>query len=71
MTGSGNNFQDKDDNYKLQDKVDAQFQSIKLMQEGYLEAYVDFYYITSETTPSEIEPHLSQQDDYKLGKIKK
>ena len=32
---------------------------------------IDFYYITSDTTPSEIEPHVSQQDDYKLGRIKK
>lgn len=60
MTGSGTNFQEKDDNFKLQDKVDARSQSIKLMQEGYLQAYVDFYYITSDTTPSEIEPHASQ-----------
>lgn len=62
MTGSGTNFQEKDDNFKLQDKVDARSESIKLMQEGYLQAYVDFYYITSDTTPSEIEPHISQQD---------
>ena len=71
MTGSGNNFAEKEDNYKLQDRVDAQSQSIKLMQEGFLQAYVDFYYITSNTTPSEIEPHISQQDDYKLGRVKK
>ena len=31
MTGSGNNFAEKEDNYKLQDKVDAQSQSINLM----------------------------------------
>lgn len=59
MTGSGTNFQEKDDNFKLQDKVDARSESIKLMQEGFIQAYVDFYYITSETTPSEIDPHVS------------
>lgn len=26
------------------------------MQDGYLKAYVDFFYITTNTTPSEIEP---------------
>lgn len=41
------------------------------MQEGFLQAYVDFYYITSETTPSEIEPHISLKDDIKLNKRKK
>lgn len=71
MTGSGNNFQEKEDNYKLQDRIDAQTQSIKLMQEGYLQAYVDFYYITSETTPSEIEPHVSQQDEHRSGRVQK
>lgn len=71
MTGSGTNFQEKDDNFKLQDKVDARNQSIKLMQDGFLQAYVDFYYITSDTTPSEIEPNKSQEDDRKLGRNKK
>lgn len=56
MTGSGANFQDKDDNFKLEERVSARSQSIKLMQEGYLLAFVDFFYITTNTTPSEIEP---------------
>ena len=56
MTGSGANFQAKDDNFKLEEKVTAQSQSIKLLQEGFLQSYVDFFYITTETTPSEIEP---------------
>lgn len=56
MTGSGtNNFTQKDD-FKLEDKVTAKSESIKLMQKGYVQAYVDFFYITTETTPSEIEP---------------
>lgn len=59
MTGSGtNNFAQKDD-FKLEEKVTASTESIKLMQRGYVQAYVDFFYITTETTPSEIEP--SQQ----------
>jgi hypothetical protein len=61
MTGSGTNFQEKDDNFKLEEKVTARSQSIKLMQEGYLQAYVDFFYITTESTPSEIEPSAKLQ----------
>ena len=57
MTGSGTNFQENDENFnKLKDKVTAKSQSIKLLEEGYLLAYVDFFYITNNTTPSEIEP---------------
>jgi hypothetical protein len=56
MTGSGNNFQEKDDNFKLEEKVTAESQSVKLLQEGFVQSYVDFFYITTETTPSEIEP---------------
>jgi ABC-type tungstate transport system permease subunit len=41
------------------------------MQEGYLQAYVDFFYITTESTPSEIEPSAKLQEEYKLNKRKK
>lgn len=71
MTGSGtNNFTQKDD-FKLEDKVTAQSESIKLMQKGYVQAYVDFFYITTETTPSEIEPSQQLQEEYKLNKKRK
>jgi len=72
MSGSGTNFQEKgEDNFKLEEKVTAKSQSIKLMQEGYLQAYVDFFYITTETTPSEIVPSQKLQEEYKLNKRKK
>ena len=71
MTGSGtNNFAQKDD-FKLEEKVTAKSESIKLMQRGYVQAYVDFFYITTETTPSEIEPSQQLQEEYKLNKRKK
>ena len=41
MSGSGTNFAEKEDNFKLEEKVTAKSQSIKLMQEGFLQAYVD------------------------------
>ena len=71
MTGTGtNNFQQKDD-FKLEEKISAKSESIKLMQQGYVQAYVDFFYITTETTPSEIEPSKQLQEEYKLNKRKK
>jgi len=41
------------------------------MQLGYVQAYVDFFYVTTETTPSEIEPSQQLQEEYKLNKRKK
>jgi len=41
------------------------------MQEGFLNAYVDFFYITTETTPSEIEPSSRLKEEYNLNKRKK
>ena len=41
------------------------------MREGYLQAYIDFFYITTESTPSEIEPSKKLQEEYKLNKRKK
>ena len=41
------------------------------MEEGWLKAYVDFFYITTNTTPSEIEPSAKLQEEYKLNKRKK
>lgn len=59
------------DDFKLEDKVTAKSECIKLMQNGYVQAYVDFFYITTETTPSEIEPSKQMQEEYKLNKTKK
>lgn len=41
------------------------------MREGYLQAYIDFFYITNDSTPSEIEPSKKLQEEYKLNKRKK
>jgi hypothetical protein len=41
------------------------------MQQGNVQAYVDFFYITTESTPSEIEPSQKLQEEYKLNKRKK
>ena len=36
-----------------------------------MQAYVDFFYITTESTPSEIIPSKKLQEEYKLNKRKK
>jgi hypothetical protein len=67
MTGSGTTFKKKDD-FKLEEKVTAKSECIRLMQSGYLNAYVDLFYITSETTPSKIEPSEKLKEEYSLNK---
>ena len=65
MTGQENLGQTDDDKF-LQDKVDCKSTCIKLMQEGYLNAFVDFFYIANEDgieTPSAIEPNQRMKDD--------
>lgn len=41
------------------------------MQEGFLIAFIDFFYITTNTTPSEIEPSAQLLEEYKLNKREK
>ena len=67
MTGSGTAFKKKDD-FKLEEKVTAKSECIRLMLLGYLNAYVDLFYITSETTPSKIEPSEKLKEEYSLNK---
>ena len=66
MTGSKTNLGQGEDDKFLQDKVDCKSQCIKLMQEGYLNAFVDFFYIANDEgieTPSAIEPNQRLKDD--------
>lgn len=70
QSGTGNNFQ-KESVFELSDKVDAQTLSIKLLKEGYMQAYVDFFYLTNETTPSYITVSEALLKEYQLKKREK
>ena len=67
MTGSGQNFQDKG-NFQLEEKVTPRNVGEKLLAEGYMQAYIDFFYITNETTPSYIQPSPQLMKEYRLNK---
>ena len=67
MTGSGQNFQDKG-NFQLEEKVTPSSVGIKLLAEGYMQAYIDFFYLTNETTPSYIQPSPQLMKEYQLNK---
>ena len=67
MSGTGDKFQDKED-FKLEEKVTKKSQSIKLMKEGHLQSFIDFFYLTHDTTPSVITPNPQLLEDIKLNK---
>eukprot|EP00347_Sterkiella_histriomuscorum_P015789 403355675 len=67
MSGSGQNFGDKDD-FKLEEKVTEESQGIRLLHQGYLQSYIDFFYVTTETTPSEIEPNIKLKEEQRMNK---
>jgi tetratricopeptide (TPR) repeat protein len=42
-----------------------------LLQEGYLQSFIDFLYLTNETTPSKITPSERLLDEYRMNKRRK
>lgn len=42
-----------------------------MLQEGYLQSFIDFFYLTNETTPSVIIPSQKLLEDYKMNKSEK
>ena len=42
--------------FQLDEHKDKESVGIKLLSEGFMQAYIDFFYLTNETTPSKIEP---------------
>jgi len=60
-----------DDEFKLGEKVTKDSQAIKFLQDGYLQSYIDFFYLTNETTPSMIVPSQRLIEEYKMNKSEK
>ena len=38
------------------------------IEHGFLQSYVDFFYITTDTTPSEIQPSIKLKEDQRMNK---
>ena len=57
-TGNAANFSKSttQGNFKLGEKVTPAFLGIELLKSGWMKAYIDFFYLTHETTPSVIVP---------------
>ena len=61
MSGSGAAFKESS-NYQLEEKITAESLGIRLLTQGYMQAYIDFFYLTNDTTPSKIEPSQHYSD---------
>ena len=70
MAATGGEKGDKGD-FQLEEKVTQDSEAIKLLQQGYLQSYIDFFYLTNETTPSVITPSDKLLEEYKLDRRKK
>lgn len=65
-TGGGNMADDNKGSFQLDEKIDAETLGIKLLTSGYMQAYIDFFYLTHpETkTPSYIEPSPAFEKEF-------
>ena len=48
--------EEKDGGYQLEEKVDRKSVGVKLLETGFMQAFIDFFYLTNGTTPSSIQP---------------
>ena len=61
----------KEGNFNLKEKDDGQTLGIKLLNKGWMQAYVDFFYICTDTTPQYINPSEALLKEYSLKKREK
>lgn len=62
----GQGFADQSEGFALDEQVDKSTLSIKLLSEGYMQAYIDFFYLTEKTTPRFIEPSEIYMKEFKM-----
>ena len=67
----GANQTKKEDGFKLGEKITKDSQGIKLLQQGYLQSFIDYLYLTNETTPSMIIPSQKLLEEYRMNKRRK
>lgn len=66
--GQGAEVDEEQGGVQLEEKVDKQSVAIKLLDQGYIQAYIDFFYLTNGTTPSSLMPSERLMEEQKLKK---
>jgi len=59
---------DEDRGFQLEERKDKMNVGIRLLSEGFMQAYIDFFYLTNDTTPSCIEPSDRLMEEKNLNK---
>jgi len=69
-TTGQNQMASEKEKFVLDEKVDAETVGIKLLTNGYMQAYIDFYYLThpEQKTPSYIDPSPQFEKEFQLNK---
>ena len=60
--------EDEQRSFQLEDKVDKKFVGVQLLENGFMQAFIDFFYLTNGTTPSSIQPSEQLLSEQKLKK---
>ena len=56
MGATGAEVEEDKGGVQLDEKIDKQSVAIKLLEQGFIQAYIDFFYLTNGTTPSSLQP---------------
>jgi len=57
--------------FSLGDQINKETLAMALLSEGFMQAYIDFFYLTMKTTPSQIEPSPQYQKEFSLRESRK
>jgi len=52
--------------FSLGDQVNKETLAMALLSEGYMQAYIDFFYLTEKTVPSKIQPSPQYSKEFAL-----
>jgi hypothetical protein len=67
ITGKdGQGFADQNEGFNLEEQIDNKTLSERLLSQGYMQAYIDFFYLTQKTTPNFIEPNEAYMKEWKM-----
>ena len=66
-SGTGQGFTQKQE-FQLEEKINKEYLGKKLLEEGYMTAFIDFFYLTYNKTPSSITPDPKYQEEFRLNR---
>lgn len=68
---TGDGFEMGEGGFSLGDQINKETLCMALLSEGYMQAYIDFFYLTEKTTPSKIQPTPRYVKNFQLEEARK